>query len=128
MADDHDPRVTDSSVSRRAFLKAAGVGPLLASAVPAAVLFQASTAAAQQPTMQEADVLVVGSGAAGSAAALVASIGGAEVIVLDAGTAAGGTTAKSGAGYWIPNNHRMRERGVRDDKQQCLAFMARLSY
>jgi len=127
MADDHDPRVTDSSVSRRAFLKAAGVGPLLAGAVPAAVLFQGSTAKAQ-PTMQEADVLVVGSGAAGSAAALIASIGGAEVIVLDAGATPGGTTAKSGGGYWIPNNHRMRERGVRDDKQQCLAFMARLSY
>jgi succinate dehydrogenase/fumarate reductase flavoprotein subunit len=117
-----------NSVSRRAFLKAAGVSPFLVSAVPAAVLFQGSTANAQQRSMQEADVLVVGSGAAGSTAALIASVAGSDVIVLETGAAPGGTTAKSGAGYWIPNNHRMRERGVRDDKQQCLAFMARLSY
>ncbi len=128
MDDDRNNRVTDSSVSRRAFLKAAGASPFLASAASAAVVFQESTANAQEVWTREADVLVVGSGAAGSTAALMASAAGASVIVLETGATAGGTTAKSGGGYWIPNNHRMRERGVRDDKQQCLAFMARLSY
>ena len=44
MADGPPDRITDSSVSRRGFLKAAGVSPLLASAASAAVAFQESTA------------------------------------------------------------------------------------
>jgi succinate dehydrogenase/fumarate reductase flavoprotein subunit len=50
-------------------------------------------------------VIVVGSGAAGLAAALAARESGAEVTVLEATPAIGGTTALSSGAVWLPNNH-----------------------
>jgi succinate dehydrogenase/fumarate reductase flavoprotein subunit len=50
-------------------------------------------------------VIVIGSGAAGLAAALSAREAGAEVTVLEATQAIGGTTALSSGAVWLPNNH-----------------------
>jgi 3-oxosteroid 1-dehydrogenase len=75
----------------------------------------------------EADVVVVGSGAAGFAAALTAARDGASVIMLERGTVLGGTTRKSGAWSWIPNNRFLREAGVTDDRTDALRYMARLA-
>lgn len=50
-------------------------------------------------------VIVVGSGAAGLAAALSARESGAEVTVLEATPTIGGTTALSSGAAWLPNNH-----------------------
>ena len=113
--------------SRRSFLKRAGAGALLTTA--GAVSFAESIAYAQQRWDHEADVVVVGSGAAAFSAALFAhESGGAQVVMLEKADAAGGTTAKSGGEFWIPNNFRMRARGIQDSKQDCLRYMARLSY
>ncbi|MCU1458161.1 MAG: Fumarate reductase flavoprotein subunit [Actinomycetia bacterium] len=49
-------------------------------------------------------VVVVGSGAAGLAAALAAAHAGADVLVLEAADAIGGTTAISGGVVWAPGN------------------------
>jgi succinate dehydrogenase/fumarate reductase flavoprotein subunit len=75
-----------------------------------------------------ADVVVVGSGAAGCAAAVTAARAGAEVLVLERAGAVGGTTALSGGGAWIPNNSLMRARGVEDPKPEAMRLMARLAY
>jgi len=53
---------------------------------------------------QECDVLVVGSGAAAFSAAITAKEKGASVIMLEKGSIAGGTTMRSGGGFWTPNN------------------------
>lgn len=50
-------------------------------------------------------VIVVGSGAAGLAAALSARESGADVTVLEATPTIGGTTALSSGVAWLPNNH-----------------------
>jgi succinate dehydrogenase/fumarate reductase flavoprotein subunit len=50
-------------------------------------------------------VIVIGSGAAGLAAALSARESGAEVTVLEATPTIGGTTALSSGAAWLPNNH-----------------------
>ncbi|MGW0759269.1 FAD-dependent oxidoreductase [Streptomyces sp. NPDC002814] len=50
-------------------------------------------------------VIVVGSGAAGLAAALSARESGAAVTVLEAASTVGGTTALSSGAVWLPNNH-----------------------
>lgn len=50
------------------------------------------------------DVVVVGSGAAGLAAALAAASAGAHVTVLESTATVGGTTAMSGGVAWLPGN------------------------
>src|SRR5882762_5896591 len=92
-----------SRVSRRTFLKAGGAGALTG-AVAASVLFEQSTAYAQQRWDHEADVVVAGSGAAASAAALFVYEAKATVVLLEKAAIFGGTSAKSGGVFWIPNN------------------------
>jgi len=56
-------------------------------------------------TRDECDVVVVGSGAAALAAAIVAHDAGAEVAVLEKSEEIGGTSAVSGGVLWMPGNH-----------------------
>ena len=83
---------------------------------------------AEVPWDEVADVVVVGSGAAGMAAAVSAARAGASVIVLERVQALGGTTAKSGGGFWVPNNPLMREQGIPDPRQGALRYLARIAY
>lgn len=76
----------------------------------------------------ESDVVVVGSGAAAHAAAITARYHGSEVVMMEKASIAGGTTLRSGGGFWIPNNRFQRERGIEDPKEDALRYMARLSY
>src|SRR5262249_41942660 len=39
----------------------------------------------------------------------------------------GGTTKKAAFWYWVPNNKAMRALGLRDEKSDCIRYMARLS-
>ena len=71
----------------------------------------------------EADVVVIGSGAAGLASALSAQHEGADVLLLEKAAALGGTTIKSSAWAWYPNHEGVRG----DEKADALKYMARLS-
>ena len=68
-------------------------------------------------------VVVVGSGAAGLTAAIAARDAGCEVIVLESMDKVGGSTAKSGGGFWIPNNPYMQACGVNDSYEAALTYM-----
>ena len=121
-----DPRLR---VSRRGFLKASGAGAALATGgAIGAIPFRASRAAAQSGWDAEHDVVVVGSGGAAFAAAISARHLGADVLMLEKGAYAGGTTLVSGGTMWIPNNTPMREAGVVDDREDALRYMARYSF
>lgn len=71
------------------------------------------------------DVVVVGSGGAALVAATMASDEGAEVLVTEKDSMLGGTTAVSGGGIWLPNNHVMAEAGIPDSKEAALTYIER---
>lgn len=75
-----------------------------------------------------ADVVVVGTGAAGSTAALRAAALGAEVVVLEKAAFTGGTTGRSGGVLWVPANPVMRATGVDDPRDAALRYMARTAH
>ena len=69
------------------------------------------------------DVIVVGSGAAGLAAAIVAANHGLRVALLEKSSFLGGTTAMSGGGIWIPANSFMLAAGQSDDTSTAQAYV-----
>jgi 3-oxosteroid 1-dehydrogenase len=69
--------------------------------------------------MEEADVVVVGSGAAGLSAALAAGVGGARTVLLEASTRWGGATGVSGGQAWVPGHHH----GPPEDPDDALAYL-----
>lgn len=73
------------------------------------------------------DVVVVGSGAAGLAAALSAADAGARVCVLEKAAKFGGTTAFSGGVAWVPCNPFMTKAGATDTRELALEYLDRLS-
>lgn len=77
--------------------------------------------------VQTSDIVVVGAGAAGFSAALNADAAGADVVILEAADFVGGTTNKSAAWYWMPNNRHLRDAGYDDPREDALRYMARLS-
>lgn len=75
-----------------------------------------------------ADVIIVGSGAAGYSAAITARSNGLEVLMIEKASLIGGTTGRSGGGFWIPNNRLQEEEGIVDSKDDAVRYMARLSF
>ncbi|MGH8516317.1 MAG: FAD-dependent oxidoreductase, partial [Panacagrimonas sp.] len=110
-----------TTASRRDVLKALAAGSAV-SLVPLA-----AAAEDQARWTGEADVLVVGSGAAGMAAAIAAVNQDASVIILEKMPFQGGTAAKSGGVFWIPNNAWLKSQGVKDERLDALRYMVRLS-
>src|SRR5687767_12750732 len=116
--------VKQSRVSRRDFMKAAGIGaaaPLLSSTILV-------SSASAQAWDSETDVIAVGSGGAALAAAVGALQNKATAVVLEKGPVAGGTTAKSGGAFWIPNSPFMQTAGLRDPKDDAIRYMARTAH
>jgi 3-oxosteroid 1-dehydrogenase len=70
-------------------------------------------------------VVVVGSGAAGLAAALAASGAGADVVVLESAPSIGGTTAMSGGVVWMPGHGRAgRSTAGEDSARDAVTYLA----
>lgn len=118
-------KIESAEPSRRGFIKSAA----LLSAVGAAGSTAGCSARSGGRTWaQEADVLVVGTGAAGMAAAIAVIRAGGSVLLLEKGGVTGGTSARSAGAYWIPNNHHLRSSGKTDPKPEAVAYMARDAY
>ena len=69
------------------------------------------------------DVVVVGAGAAGLAAASTAAALGRSVIVVETSDRVGGTTAISGGMTWVPANHKMAEAGLADSLDAAREYL-----
>jgi 3-oxosteroid 1-dehydrogenase len=77
--------------------------------------------------MDEVDVVVAGSGAAGMTAALTAAHLGLSVLVIEKAGSFGGSTARSGGGIWAPGNSVLRAAGVADTPAQARAYLAHVA-
>lgn len=71
----------------------------------------------------DVDVLVVGSGAAGMTAAIVAAVEGQRALVLEKADVVGGSTAYSGGVCWVPGSHLARRAGVDDSTEKTLTYL-----
>jgi 3-oxosteroid 1-dehydrogenase len=76
----------------------------------------------------ETDVVVVGGGPGGLAAANAAARNGAEVVLVEAGETTGGTALKAYGTVLAYNNRFHREAGIEDDRDTALRMMAKTSY
>jgi 3-oxosteroid 1-dehydrogenase len=77
--------------------------------------------------VEHVDLAVIGTGAAGMTAAVVAAEEGASVALFEKADVVGGTTAWSGGQVWIPNNPHMTSVGTSDDRDQAIAYIMSLS-
>ena len=69
------------------------------------------------------DVLVVGSGAGGLTAAVVAADNHADVLVIEKGARFGGTSATSGGVLWIPASHLAEAAGAQDSVEEAYNYV-----
>ena len=69
------------------------------------------------------DLVVVGSGASGLAAAVTAAHLGLKVAVVEKDRHFGGTSAWSGGWMWIPRNPLARTAGIVEDPERPLAYL-----
>ncbi|WP_086618851.1 FAD-dependent oxidoreductase [Erythrobacter tepidarius] len=78
--------------------------------------------------MSKVDVIILGCGAAGMAAALAAHEAGAKVALIERGDRVGGTSAISGGVIWVADNPRMRAAGMTDSRADALAYFRSLAH
>jgi hypothetical protein len=71
----------------------------------------------------EYDLVVLGAGAGGMTAALVAAIEGLRTLVIERTRGIGGTTARSSGTVWIPDNPHQRRLGILDDAEAAREYL-----
>ena len=109
-----------SKVSRRQLIAAGAVGAAVAATTSAA------QAASKKPQFDKVyDVIVVGSGFAGLAAALESRLGGAEVLLIEKMPAFGGNSAINGGAFSVAGSPLQKKFGIKDSPEQMLADMIR---
>lgn len=78
--------------------------------------------------MNEVDVIILGTGASGMAAALAAHEAGASVALIERWDRIGGTSAVSGGVIWVADNPQMRAAGMADSRDDALAYFRSLDH
>ena len=80
-----------------------------------------------EPDSTSYDIVIVGTGAAGLCAALIAAAKGSRVLVLEKADVVGGTTAMSGGCIWAPRHHHAARLGVEDSREAVLDYIRAVS-
>lgn len=71
----------------------------------------------------DCDLLVIGSGAGGMAAAVTAKLHGLDVLIVEKEAVYGGTTARSGGWLWIPANPLAAREGISDSTAAARTYL-----
>lgn len=115
-----------AGVGRREFLKAVGVAGVALAGVTALAGCSADNGSASNIDWdEETDVLVIGSGFAGLAAAIEAREAGAEVIIIEKMTVTGGNSILNGGDMAAVGTRLQAEAGVEDSFELMEADMLR---
>src|SRR5881296_1663880 len=85
--------------------------------------FDEDTMEATDRKPMSCDLLVVGSGASGLAAAVTAAYHGLKVVVVEKENVFGGATAWSGGWMWVPGNPLAKRAGINEDPQQPRTYL-----
>ncbi|WP_054309229.1 FAD-dependent oxidoreductase [Mesorhizobium sp. 1M-11] len=72
---------------------------------------------------ESCDLLVIGSGAAGMAAAISASHHGLNPVIVEKADVFGGSTAVSGGAIWVPCNPLMQAAGMADSREAARTYI-----
>ncbi|MFQ6010737.1 MAG: FAD-binding protein [Nitrososphaerales archaeon] len=75
----------------------------------------------------EFDVVVIGSGAGGLVAAIMAHDKGSKTVILEKSNKLGGTTSISAGVVWMPNNRHSRGANVQDSREDALTYLRRVT-
>jgi succinate dehydrogenase/fumarate reductase flavoprotein subunit len=73
------------------------------------------------------DVLIVGSGGGGMAAALTAHAAGLDTLVVEKSSYFGGSTALSGGGIWVPGAPAQRREGYTPEPESVVEYLRRIT-
>ncbi|UJQ96033.1 FAD-dependent oxidoreductase [Mariluticola halotolerans] len=73
----------------------------------------------------EYDVIVLGAGAAGMAAAIFSALRGCKTLLAERTEFLGGTSALSAATTWVPNTRHASEVGAEDSRDKVLGYLDR---
>jgi succinate dehydrogenase/fumarate reductase flavoprotein subunit len=82
--------------------------------------------AASRRRAKDHDLIVLGSGGAGMAAALFGAIDGLRVLLIEKTEYLGGATAQSGGVAWIPNTHLSGSVGADDNRENAATYLRRV--
>lgn len=83
--------------------------------------------AAQDGFDHVVDVLIVGSGGGGMAAALTAHASGLDVLVVEKSSQFGGSTALSGGGIWVPGAPAQRRAGYEPPPEGVVEYLRQIT-
>jgi 3-oxosteroid 1-dehydrogenase len=73
------------------------------------------------------DVLIIGSGGGGMAAALTAHASGLDTLVVEKSSYFGGSTALSGGGIWVPGAPAQRREGYCPDPESVVEYLLKIT-
>jgi 3-oxosteroid 1-dehydrogenase len=73
------------------------------------------------------DVLIIGSGGGGMAAALTAHASGLDALVVEKSSYFGGSTALSGGGIWVPGAPAQRREGYSPDPESVVEYLLKIT-